>query len=609
MKVSRKWLQTYFDKELPSAEAISDAFTFHAFEIDSIEGDLLDVKVLPNRAADCLSHRGIAKELSAISDIPIKEDPLRTSLPKFPDTDEVSVEIEDSKKCLRYMAGLVKGVKVGPSDIWLKEALESVGQRSINNVVDATNYVMLNIGQPLHAFDAKKLGQKDGKFSIAVRATKGEEKIRTLDEKEYTLPNGTLVITDANEHNALGIAGIKGGLASQITEATTDILVESANFDGTSVRRTAQALKLFSDASQRFQNKPSPELCAYGIRDVLTLITKIAGGEVAGVVDVYPVKQETRTVSVTRNQINGLLGFNLEDISPIENVLVHRLGFEVKVDGDTFTVTPPFERVDLRIPEDLVEEVGRILGYEHAAPRELEPIDGTGNQSRYRGIERMKDQLVEKGFIEVSTQSFAKKGAIYLANPLNKDMPALRTSLENNLKDALARAKLNAPLVLAPNQKPKLFEVGTVFPKEGEYLELRMTEKVPEWGDAAATVDNLSIAKLEDYGKDYTPKQYALGTYKPFSVYPFIVRDIAMYLPKDFPEVTLRSVFDGIVANSIQNLSVGINFLDRFEKDGRTSYAFRLVFESMHRTLTDEEVNGIMIKVSEVLTKAGFEVR
>ncbi|OYV26316.1 MAG: hypothetical protein B7W98_03205 [Parcubacteria group bacterium 20-58-5] len=160
MKVSLTWLQKYFDTPLPGADAIADAFTFHAFEIEEMKGDLMDVKVLPNRAADCLSHRGIAKELSAILDAPLKQDPLRDPLPEFPQTDALMVEIEDSKKCLRYMGALVKGVKVGPSPAWLREALEAVGQRSINNVVDATNYVMLNIGQPLHAFDAAKLAQK-----------------------------------------------------------------------------------------------------------------------------------------------------------------------------------------------------------------------------------------------------------------------------------------------------------------------------------------------------------------------------------------------------------------------------------------------------------------
>ena len=171
------------------------------------------------------------------------------------------------------------------------------------------------------------------------------------------------------------------------------------------------------------------------------------------------------------------------------------------------------------------------MGYQGVAAKELPPLGRSPDQERYRGIERMKDQLVEQGFIEVSTQSFAKKGDITLANPLDKTMPALRTSLEDNLKDALTRAKNHAPLVFAPGQKPKLFEIGTVFTKEGEHIELRMTERVPEWGESVGVVDNLSVAKLDDYGQDYEPVHYDLGAYKPFSLYPFITRDIAFWAP------------------------------------------------------------------------------
>ncbi|HYF28946.1 MAG TPA: phenylalanine--tRNA ligase beta subunit-related protein, partial [Candidatus Paceibacterota bacterium] len=169
MKVSRKWLQNYFDAELPSAEELADALTFHAVEIEEIEGDLLDVKVLPDRAAYLLSHRGVALELSAILGIPLKADPLRTPLSHWPRADELSLSIDAEGKTLRKMGALVKGVKVGPSPDWLREALEAVGQRSINNVVDATNYVTLNMGQPLHAFDAGKLDWHDGKLEITVR--------------------------------------------------------------------------------------------------------------------------------------------------------------------------------------------------------------------------------------------------------------------------------------------------------------------------------------------------------------------------------------------------------------------------------------------------------
>lgn len=603
MKVSLKWLQTYFETPLPSTEAVADALTFHAFEIEEANGDLLDVKVLPNRAADCLSHRGIARELSAILDMPMKINPLRESLPDFPDSGILKIEIEDEKKCMRYMGKMIQGVKVGPSPAWLKEALESVGQRSINNIVDATNFVMLNVGQPLHAFDSAKLMQKEGKYSIGIRGAKEGEKITTLSGEEFVLNPSVLLITDANVDKPIGIAGVKGGNVAEVTAATTDIIVESANFDGTTIRRTAQALKLFTDASLRFQNRPSPELCAYGMRDVLALITDVAGGKVVDVVDMYPAPSISPIVSVSLSRINGLLGsnFTLEEIVEV----FRRLGLDARVADNLFTVMPSFERTDLIIPEDLAEEVGRIIGYDKVPATELPAISGAPDQARYRGVERMKDQLVEQGYSEVSTQSFAKTGDIILANPLDKAKPALRTSLEENLEEALAKAKHYAPLVLFPGEKPKLFEVGTVFPAEGEHIELRMTERVPEWGEAAGTSDNLTVAKLEEYGKEYVPKRYELGTYKPYSIYPFIVRDIALWVSGGTESSTIESAIHGRAGE----LLVRLDQFDRFEKEGRISYAFRLVFQSDERTLTDEEVNKIMGEITVALAENGYEVR
>ena len=597
MKVSLKWLQKYFDAPLPSAEAIANALTFHAFEIEEVKGDLLDVKVLPNRAADCLSHRGIAKELSAILDTPLKHDPLREPVQgstlsyKVEPCTELRVEIEDSEKCLRYMGALVKGVKVGPSPDWLREALEAVGQRSINNVVDATNYVMLDIGQPLHAFDAAKLKQEDGTYTIGVRSAKADETITTLSGEEYSLTPNIQLITDANADTPIALAGVKGGKAAELTGETMDIIVESANFDGTTTRRAAQTLRLFTDASLRFQNRPSPELASYGMRDVLALITDIAGGEVAGVVDVYPARPEqSRGVSVSHLRIDSLLGSKLT-IAETEEVF-RRLGLDTSVENDVFTVTPPFERTDLTIPEDLIEEVGRIVGYDTVPATELPPLHGTPDQTRYRGIERVKDFLVERGFIEMSTQSFAKKGDIVLANPLDNGMPALRTSLDDNMETALAQAKQYAPLVLAPGQKPKLFEIGTVFTKDGERLAVKTSEPFAD------------LPSIEDTD-DYIPACYELGAYKPFSVYPFVVRDIALWVPVG----TEAAVIEDAIREHAGELLARLDQFDRFEKEGRVSYAFRLVFRSFERTLTDDEVNAVMEKISAALRAVGYEVR
>src|SRR3989344_6018987 len=257
MKVSKLWLDKFFDAPLPDAAALADALTFHSFEIDGIEklghpvskfeDEVLDVKVTPNRGHDCLSHRGIAKELSAILKIPLANDPLAVHPVLAPVTTEVTVDLQRTVLCKRYIAGYIKGVKVGPSPEWLSARLLAIGQRSINNVVDATNFVMFNLGQPLHAFDALKLKIENGKFKIEVQEQ-----------------NGRLVIVDGNAQTVLGVAGVKGGPESLISANTRDIIIESANFDGVSGRKTAAALKLRTAASTRFEQVISPEVAGYG---------------------------------------------------------------------------------------------------------------------------------------------------------------------------------------------------------------------------------------------------------------------------------------------------------------------------------------------------------
>lgn len=602
MKVSRTWLQKFFDAPLPGASELADALTFHSFEIESIEGETLDVKVLPNRSADCLSHRGIALELSAILNIPLKVDPLREQIQDFPTTNELVVEADDSY-VLRHTGALIRGVKVGPSPEWLQAALRAVGQRSINNVVDALNFVMFDIGQPSGAFDAGTLKLENGVVKIHIRRAKSGERITVLTGEEYELSENTFVFTDAVSGSLLDIAGIKGGLASGVTDITTDLFLSVGNYDGTQIRRVSQALKLFTDASHRYQNRPSPELTAYGMRDLLALIQRVAGGELVGVVDLYPTKRENKPVSVSLARINGLLGSRFSQ-AEVADVFA-RLKLPATVADDTFTITPPFERVDLVIPEDLVEEVGRIMGYDTITAAELPATSTPPDQARFKGIERMKDQLVAEGFTEVSTQSFTKKGEVALANPLDNTKPALRASLEENLKEALDKAKTYAPRLLPPKTKPKLFEVGTVFPKAGEYLALQMSERVPAWGDKASTHDNLSVAKLEEYGASYTPVVPKQGAYKPFSIYPFITRDIALWVPRGTEASTIAET----IRNNAGDLLVRLDQFDQFEKEGRVSLAFRLVFESQDRTLTDAEANAIMERIYAALKALGSEIR
>ncbi len=632
MKVSLKWLQGYFDAPLPELGTITDALTFHAFEIEEAAGDLLDVKVLPDRASYALSHRGIARELSAVLDLPLSRDPLRTELPAYPAADLLEVAIEDSGKCLRYMSALVRGVTVGPSPAWLKEALESVGQRSINNVVDATNYVMLDVGQPLHAFDAGKLTAREGKYAIAVRGAREGEPITSLSGDAYQLPGGTLIIEDANAGRPIGIAGVKGGDAAEITEATTDIIIESANFEGTLVRHAAQSLKLWTDASLRFQNRLSPALASVGMRDVLAMIRDIANGEVVDVVDVNPASLSVSPVSVPLSRINGLLGsrFTLDEVKSAYD----RLGLSYTEVEETFTVLPPIERQDLLIPEDLVEEAGRILGYDRIESAELPPLERIPDQERFRGIEAVRDFLIERGYSEVSTPSFSKEGEIELENPLASDKPYLRPSLLPNMRDALERGRSVAPRLVGTVPVLKLFEIGTVFTKSEESLFLSMgvidlagKQAASIIKENAATLEqellgvpgacrfsldgqmlevNLSKLNLEKLGSEYAPVTVALEPYQPFSLYPFALRDIAAWTPAG----TSESEAANAIIGSAGELLARIDLFDRFEKEGRISYAFRLVFESKERTLADTDLDPAMQRITETLdAKEGWQVR
>ncbi len=612
MKVSRAWLQEYFEKPLPSVVELSDAFTFHAFEVEGVDGDVLDLKVLPDRAGYALSHRGMAAELSAILNLPLRSDPLREALPEWPKTDMLVMNT-DSAYVVRHTGALYKGVKVGPSPEWLIKALESVGQRSINNIVDASNYVMLNIGQPTHAFDADKILKDGDRLIIDIREARPGEKIKILSGEDLTLSKGMYVIADGTSGEALDVAGVKGGFSTGITEGSTNLFISAGNYDGTLIRRMSQNLKLFTDASQRFQNRPSPELTTYGMRELLSLIKDVAGGELVGVFDVFPHRSHPPTVSVTISEIKILLGSDPSEIE-ISNAF-YRLRLPFEREGDTFLVTPTFERTDLLIKEDLIEEVGRIIGYDKVESKVFSESDTVVDQGRYHGIERIKDFLVGHGFIEISTQSFSKKGDIGLANPLDDSNPFLRPNLAGNMVKAMKQAKNYAPLVSPPNEKPKLFEIGNIFPKGGERLSLVVSEMVegledelgvkPDENDRIFEYD-LSKVDLESYGKDFRPKRYVSGAFKPFSMYPFVLRDIAVWVPEGVQSGLIYQT----VVDTAGPLLLKCELFDTFSKDGKTSYAFRLVFQSMDKTLTDDEVNGHMKSVTETLNaKEGWKVR
>jgi phenylalanyl-tRNA synthetase beta chain len=608
MKVSKLWLDKFFDTPLPSADELSEALTFHAFEIDGIEpysgltksrlpDHVLDVKVTPNRGHDCLSHRGIAKELSAILKLPLAHDAFTTASDISKKAAEVEVSLQ-SGLCRRYIAGYVKGVKVGPSPAWLRERLEAIGQRSINNVVDATNFVMFNTGQPLHAFDAGQLAQKDGVYRIEVRAAEEGEKILALDKKEYALNSSMLVIADANAGEAIGIAGVKGGVPAAITNDTKDIIIESANFDGVSVRKTAQALKLRTDASARFEQGLSPELAAHGMRNMLEFVAHVTGGELSGFVDIYPEPQQESRVSVSVGMINKVLGTGLTGADIAD--AFQRLQFAYKEEGGHFEVLVPFERLDIGIAQDLVEEVGRIIGYDRVPAVPLPaPAAAPEVHQTFYAAEHVRKQLTDMGYSEVFTSVFADRGERAVLNKVDSVRPYLRATLTDGLNEALKKNIPNKDLLGL--KEVKLFEIGTVW-KGGK--EETMVGIVSE--KEKAKEEPLSMHAPKEPARTYEdlPLSGAVR-FHPFSKYPYIVRDVAMWTPAG----TEPSAVSDAIKNEAGELCVKVSLFDQFQKGEKTSLAFRLVFQSFERTLTEAEANEAMEKVSAKLKEKGFEIR
>ncbi|HWO90673.1 MAG TPA: phenylalanine--tRNA ligase subunit beta, partial [Methylomirabilota bacterium] len=324
---------------------------------------IMDAEVTSNRP-DCMGHMGVARELAAGLDRVMKTDfmPAFTGKAEPAGRDLISVSIDDSDLCSRYIGGVITGVKVAPSPQWIQRRLRECGVRPINNIVDITNYVLLEYAQPLHAFDLAKIAGGE----IHVRRARSGEKLLCLDGVDRDLTSDMLVIADAE--NPVAIAGVIGGEETAVTDATTDVLLEAATFNGPSVRQTARAFGLRTEASARFEKGLPSELALAGARRAAGLIAEHAGGAVHKEwADVYPRPQEPVRIRLKPWLVDEVLGVHVP-LEDSEAILV-RLGFHVRVLGDgEWDVLPPVFRLDVSIPEDLVEEVGRVWGYDRVPP-------------------------------------------------------------------------------------------------------------------------------------------------------------------------------------------------------------------------------------------------
>jgi len=473
MKVLYNCLAEFVDVKAAPAD-LGSRLSLAGVAIDSVEespaGPVLDAEVTANRP-DCLGHYGIAREVSAIYRLQLKS--LQPKLTEIAEkaADATRVEIESPELCGRFTARILRGVKVQPSPDWLRQRLEAMGQKSINNVVDVTNYVMFELGQPMHAYDFDKLNER----RIIVRRARAGEKLRTLDGIERALTKDMCVISDATR--ALGVGGVMGGSDTEISFSTRNILLEAAWFDPISVRRTAKALGLRSEASYRFERGADPEMAELASRRAAELIQQVAGGELlAGVVDAYPSREPEKKIQLARKEILRVMGADIPD-RDVEGIL-SALGFHpTRVDanrGSDGSLAAVWEckqvswRRDVTRGIDLIEEVARHYGYDKFPPR-LPPAKRPAHRLPHaEAQDRLVERAIALGYHEiveipiVDTERDAlfrgdKIQPAIIGNPLAEDASIMRSSGIVSMIRAI-EWNLNHG-----NRDVRLFEIGKKY--------------------------------------------------------------------------------------------------------------------------------------------------
>ncbi|MDO3380010.1 phenylalanine--tRNA ligase subunit beta [Geoalkalibacter halelectricus] len=448
------------------------------FEALGLKDVRFELGLTPNRA-DCLSVVGVAREVAALTGRPLRLAPVSLEESGAPVAEQTSVSIDEPGMCPRYAARLIRGVKIGPSPPWMVRRLESIGQRSINNVVDVTNFVLMELGHPLHAFDFSLL--RGGR--IVVRCAQQGETFTTLDGQKRTLTSKDLTICDAQ--GPVALAGIMGGENSEIRPDTVDILLESAYFNPPTIRRTSKRLGLHSESSHRFERGADVDMVPRALDRAAALILEVAGGTLAkGAIDCYPRPIAPRKLSISAEKTSRLLGINI-DLFEIQKLL-RAIGLDAVVAEDrredTLYVTVPNFRPDLEREVDLIEEVARLKGYEHIPTTMPQGRILCHREPTVRILERrLRDKIVACGFHEVINYAFNSAGLldrlgldaadprrtqVRLLNPLNEEQSVMRTTLVPSLLQSLAQN-----LAYRSAADLRLFELRPVFlPREGDEL-------------------------------------------------------------------------------------------------------------------------------------------
>lgn len=635
MLISRKWLQNYFETELPSAEEIANTLLLHSFEIEevkSVAGDsIIDIDVLPNRAHDCLCYQGVAQELSGLLNIPLKEDTFENYLDSHDLPDSVPIKLENKDQCTRYIGALVKNIEVRESPNWLQEKLAAMGQKSINALVDATNYVMFDRGQPMHVFDADKITG-----GITIRNARAGEVMTALTGEELVLQESDLLICD--DVAILALAGVKGGTHAEVTTETKNIIIESAHFNPLTTRKTARRVKILTDSSKRYENEITAEKAGQAMNAMVSLVFDIVATthtEIVGINDVYPEKELRHELIFSYDHVKRLLGLDIsrDDI----HALLERFSYSYFTKDDACHVLVPFERLDLRIAEDMIEEIGRLYGYDKIPSRSVDELDFTPEINKFfAAIQKIKNYFIEQGFTEIMNYSFVNKGNVELRNPLASDKKSLRKNLATQMKESLVKNARTADFV---NVDQVLnFEIDVIHGKQGEEtwccfgIDTLSKKSRKQYGDEQSQIEKHidAISKMfglsdlvtvkdgnivsfhldqcaestHNYDGLFDIRTYQDEIFAGISIYPYMKRDISFWATDHDMEIFEKAIRDA-GAEFLQKVFL----FDEFEKDGKTSYAFSIIFQSFEKTLTDIEVEKDMEKINQVVINLGGEIR
>lgn len=633
-------------------------------EVLNMTSAILDLEITSNRP-DCLSIVGMARETAATLNKTYKVPSLDyKAMYSGKIEDELKVEVKDSL-CRRYMARGVKNVKIEPSPGWMQDRLLEAGVRPINNIVDITNFVMIELGQPMHAFDAREITSK----TIVVERAKDGEKFITLDEEERTLTSDVLNIKDGER--TVGLAGIMGGLNSEVKEDTTAIIFESANFNGTNIRVSSQKLGLRTEASSRFEKDLDPNLVQIAMNRACHLIEELGAGEVMdGTIDIYPEKLQPHSLEIDYNWINKFLGTDLTKEAMAQ--YLGRLDLITEIKGETLVVNVPTFRGDINIKEDVAEEVARIYGYNNIPTTVIRSVNTKGGKNKKQQLDdKVIEALIGSGLNQSISYSFVSRkvfdkilldnesslrNAIAIRNPLGEDYSIMRTTTIPSMMESLARNYSRN------NEAARLFEIGKVYiPNEdlNKLPEERNLATVGLYGDVdyfhiKGVVENILEAlgvekfsfKRESENSSFHPGKTAalyikkdlvgiLGEvhpdvadnygvdarcyiaelnldllyscsnldkkYKALPKFPAVTRDMAILIDDS---VLVQDIED-IMWKQGGNIVESIKLFDVYKGEqvpaGKKSIAYSIIYRLENKTLTDVEVNKVHDKIVRTL--------